>query len=145
MKLRSTTSPAEPNVPKLLPSTMISTPPALPIRSVAIFPWNWRAVPAGNVPSMLTLPSTVTLSQEGAEKRTSSGVGAALGLGPGGLALGTAAPRSGLAVVGSGEGRGARRWTGDSELLEGSAAAVCRAWSVASLKTTTAIKHDRDQ
>ena len=71
MKVRSTTSPAAPSLPTLLPSIMTSTPPALPIRSLAVFPWNWRTVPAGNVPSMLTFPSTVTLSQEGAERRTS--------------------------------------------------------------------------
>ena len=45
------------------------------MRSSADLPWNVLAVPAGNVPSMLTLPSTVTRSQEGAERTTASVLG----------------------------------------------------------------------
>ena len=35
-------------------------------------PWNVLEVPAGNVPSMLTFPSTVTRSHEGAERTKAS-------------------------------------------------------------------------
>src|SRR5581483_6738649 len=67
LKARSATSPILPSLPTSFPSTKTSTPPALPTRTSAFFPWNVLVVPAGNVPSMLTLPSTVTLSHEGAE------------------------------------------------------------------------------
>ena len=42
------------------------------MRTSADFPWNVFDVPAGNVPSMLTFPSTVTRSHEGAERMTAS-------------------------------------------------------------------------
>src|ERR1700761_6982554 len=40
------------------------------MRSTAVLPRNSLAVPAENVPSMLTLPSTTTLSQEAPLKTT---------------------------------------------------------------------------
>ncbi len=37
------------------------------MRTNAFLPWNVLEVPAGKVPSMLTFPSTVTRSHDGAE------------------------------------------------------------------------------
>lgn len=100
------------------------------MRTTARLPRNIREVPAGNVPSMLTLPSTATLIQEGAARTTSIVLGPEVTAGDG-EAPGDAEAPGEADESGDGEAPGEAEAAGDGEagalgeteaLLEGRAA-----------------------
>jgi len=117
---RSTTSPDFPSGPIDFPSTSTRTPPALPMRISAWLPRNVRWVPAGNVPSMVTLPSTATLSHDAAPNEIESVWG----------------PERAGAELAEGEAEFGGEMDGTPEAVGdgvGEAAARGRLWSVTSL------------